>query len=71
MLDQVFKDLAILQIPMRNRFRGVSVRETAIFRGSHGWSEFGPFTEYDDQESSSWLKAALEAVVGCPTIQES
>jgi len=61
MLDQVFKDLAILQIPMRNRFRGVTIRETAIFRGSHGWSEFGAFTEYNDQESSSWLKAALEA----------
>ena len=46
---------------MRNRFRGITVREVAIFNGPCGWSEFGPFLEYSDQESLPWLKAAWEA----------
>lgn len=31
-----------------------------IFKGSERYSEFSPFLEYDDQESSNWLQAALE-----------
>jgi O-succinylbenzoate synthase len=61
MLADVFPDLSIVQLPMRNRFRGITVREIAIFNGPYGWSEFGPFLEYSDQESVPWLKAAWEA----------
>jgi O-succinylbenzoate synthase len=37
------------------------VREVALFKGEYGWGEFSPFLEYDDQESSMWLAAAIEA----------
>jgi len=58
---EIFRDLTILSIPLRNRFRGVDYREVALFRGDIGWSEFSPFLEYDEIESSTWLQAALEA----------
>jgi O-succinylbenzoate synthase len=58
MFADLFQDLAIVQIPFRHQFRGIMVREIAIFRGSFGWSEFGSFLEYSDEESVPWLKAA-------------
>ncbi|MEP7035671.1 MAG: o-succinylbenzoate synthase [Actinomycetota bacterium] len=60
-LEEVLATLSVVQIPMRVRFRGLSVRETALVQGPLGWGEFGPFPEYDDLESSRWLAAALEA----------
>jgi O-succinylbenzoate synthase len=45
---------------MRVRFRGVTHREVVLFEGSHGWTEWSPFLEYDDQEAATWLKAAIE-----------
>jgi O-succinylbenzoate synthase len=60
-LDEVLSTLSVVQIPMRVRFRGVTVREAALIRGPKGWGEFGPFPEYEDFESSRWLAAALEA----------
>lgn len=60
MLDEL-SELQILAIPLRNKFRGITVREVAIFRGEYGWSEFSPFLEYGDEESATWLQAALEA----------
>ena len=60
-LDDVLSRLSVVQIPMRVRFRGLSVREVALVHGPLGWGEFGPFPEYDDLESSRWLVAALEA----------
>ena len=61
MLEKYCPDLQVLSIPLRNKFRGITTREVAIFRGSEGWSEFGPFLEYDDAEVSTWMEAALEA----------
>lgn len=53
---------------MRVKFRGIMERETLLLRGPHGWGEFCPFPEYDDDESSRWLAAALEAGwLGFPT----
>lgn len=46
---------------MRVKFRGIMERETLLLRGPVGWGEFCPFPEYDDDESSRWLAAALEA----------
>jgi O-succinylbenzoate synthase len=46
---------------MKTDFRGVTVREVALFRGDYGWGEFSPFLEYDDKESSFWLASAVEA----------
>lgn len=49
-----------LSVPMRVRFRGVTHREVMVFEGPHGWTEWSPFLEYDDQEAATWLKAAIE-----------
>jgi O-succinylbenzoate synthase len=46
---------------MKTKFRGITVREVALIKGSHGWGEFSPFLEYDDAESAPWLASALEA----------
>jgi O-succinylbenzoate synthase len=59
-LDKIFNDLTVVAIPTRTTFRGVTVREAALFRGSAGWSEFSPFVEYSDSEAEVWLEAALE-----------
>jgi len=61
MLDEYCPDLLVLAIPLRNKFRGITTREVALFRGTQGWSEFSPFLEYDDQEAATWMRAAQEA----------
>jgi O-succinylbenzoate synthase len=54
-------------VPLRTRFRGITVREGVLLQGPAGWAEFCPFTEYDDVESASWLATAVEqATVGWP-----
>ena len=60
-LDEVLAAVSVVQIPMRVRFRGVTVREAVLLRGPAVWGEFSPFVEYDDPESSRWLAAALES----------
>jgi O-succinylbenzoate synthase len=51
----------VYSIKMRNRFRGITVREGVVMRGPAGWGEFCPFSEYSDEESVPWLAAAVEA----------
>jgi O-succinylbenzoate synthase len=59
--------LRAFAIPMRNRFRGITVREGALLHGPAGWGEFSPFAEYGPAESSRWLASAIEAAtVGWP-----
>ena len=60
-VDQILETAQVVALPMRTRFRGITVRETMIFRGIKGWGEFGPFVEYDDVESAAWLNAGIEA----------
>ncbi len=50
-------------IPMRTRFRGITVREGALIEGPAGWGEFSPFAEYGPRECARWLACALEAAV--------
>ncbi len=52
---------AVFAIPMRTRFRGITVREGVLFRGAAGWGEFSPFWDYDARQSAPWLHAAREA----------
>lgn len=61
MLEQILSTLQVVQLPLRNTFRGIHTREAAIFQADAGWSEFSPFLEYDAVESVTWLKAAIEA----------
>ena len=51
----------VFSIPMRTRFRGITVREGMLLRGDAGWGEFSPFLEYDAVVAAPWLAAALEA----------
>lgn len=46
---------------MRVRFRGITVREVALFDGPTGWGEFGAFPEYGPPEAAHWLLSAIEA----------
>jgi o-succinylbenzoate synthase len=68
--DLAAVDLAgapVYAIPLRTRFRGITVREGALLDGPAGWGEFCPFPEYGDVESASWLAAAVEqATAGWP-----
>ena len=53
--------LHVVALPMRVRFRGVTVREMALFDGPAGWGEFGAFLEYRPPEAAQWLAAAIES----------
>jgi O-succinylbenzoate synthase len=57
----------VFSIPLRTRFRGITVREGVLFRGDAGWGEWSPFLEYDAPAARPWLAAAREAAdVGWP-----
>jgi O-succinylbenzoate synthase len=58
-LSELLDVVHVVRIPMRVRFRGVDVREAALFRGPAGWGEFAPFLEYGPEESARWLAAAV------------
>lgn len=60
-LDAVLAGLRVVAIPMRVRFRGVTLREAAVLQGPAGWGEFSPFLEYEPPEASRWLAAAVES----------
>ncbi len=51
----------VYAIPLRTRFRRITVREGVLLRGPAGWGEFSPFWDYDAAESAAWLRAAREA----------
>jgi len=50
----------VYAIPMRVRFRGITVREGMLMEGPAGWGEFCPFVDYDDTGSAPWLATAIE-----------
>ena len=57
----LLETLRVVALPMKTKFRGVTVREVALIQGEYGWGEFSPFLEYDDAESAPWLACAIEA----------
>lgn len=59
-ITEILRSAHVVSIPTRTRFRGIRVREAVLFDAPAGASEFSPFTEYNDQESAPWLRAALE-----------
>ena len=59
-LSDVRRTAHVVSLPLATRFRGVDSREALLFEGPEGWSEFSPFTEYDDSEASAWLRAAID-----------
>ena len=56
--------IRVVSIPMRTRFRGLTVREAALVEGPAGWGEWSPFLEYDARVAESWLRCAEEAAAG-------
>src|SRR5579862_2195370 len=60
-LPELLGTLRAFAIPMRTRFRGITVREGAVIRGPAGWGEFSPFAEYGPAESARWLASAIES----------
>jgi O-succinylbenzoate synthase len=60
-LDEVLDGLHVVALPMRVRFRGITVREVALIEGPAGWGEFGAFLEYGPPEAAHWLASAVEA----------
>ena len=59
--QQLLDTLRVIALPMKTKFRGITVREVALFKGEYGWAEFSPFLEYDNAEASHWLACAIEA----------
>jgi O-succinylbenzoate synthase len=55
----------VFAIPLRTRFRGITVREGLLLRGDDGrWGEWSPFLEYDARVAEPWLRCAEEAAAG-------
>ena len=59
--QQLLDTLRVIALPMKTKFRGITVREVALIKGEYGWGEFSPFLEYDDVETAPWLASAIEA----------
>ena len=59
--QQLLETLRVIALPTKTNFRGITVREVALFKGEYGWAEFSPFLEYDDVEAAHWLASAIEA----------
>jgi O-succinylbenzoate synthase len=61
-MDQSLLDtLRVVALPTKTNFRGINLREVALFKGEYGWAEFSPFLEYKDAECATWLACAIEA----------
>jgi o-succinylbenzoate synthase len=56
--------MRVYSIPMRTRFRGITVREGVLLEGTAGWGEWSPFVEYPPEEAEAWLRCAEEAAAG-------
>jgi O-succinylbenzoate synthase len=61
MFKELLSTMRVVALPMKTNFRGVTVREVALFKGEYGWGEFSPFLEYGDAEASQWLASAIES----------
>src|SRR3954469_18565892 len=59
-LDELLADAPLVALPLVTRFRSIELREAMLLRGPLGWTEFSPFTEYNDAEASAWLRAAVD-----------
>ena len=61
MSEKLFQSMRVIALPTKTNFRGIKVREVALFQGEQGWGEFSPFLEYSPQECGPWLASAIEA----------
>jgi len=61
MLQELFSTMRVVALPTKTNFRGINIREVALFEGECGWGEFSPFLEYGYAECAPWLMCAIEA----------
>ena len=61
MLQDLFQSMRVVALPTKTNFRGVNLREVALFKGEFGWGEFSPFLEYGADECVPWLQSAIAA----------
>ena len=59
-LPELLGSARVVALPLVTRFRGIDTREALLLEGPEGWAEFSPFADYDDAESATWLRAALD-----------
>ena len=68
MLAELFRTAEVFALPMRERFRGISIRDGVLLSGPAGWAEFAPFHNYSDAQCVPWLASAVEAAtIGWPS----
>jgi len=61
-MDQsLLESMRVVALPTKTNFRGINIREVALFKGEYGWGEFSPFLEYGYEECAPWLASAIEA----------
>ena len=61
MSEKLFQSMRVFALPTKTNFRGINLREVAIFEGAEGFGEFSPFLEYSPKECVPWLQSAIEA----------
>ena len=61
MSQELFSTMRVIALPTKTNFRGINIREVALFQGEAGWGEFSPFLEYQPSECVPWLQSAIEA----------
>ena len=59
----------VFSIPMRTRFRGITLREGVLFRGDGGWGEWSPFLEYPPEVLEQDVE--LEADLGIDSVKQT
>jgi len=59
MLLDLFSTMRVVALPTKTNFRGIKIREVALFKGEYGWGEFSPFLEYGYEECAPWLSSAI------------
>jgi o-succinylbenzoate synthase len=65
-LQDLLDHLHVVALPMRVRFRGITIREVALIEGPAGWGEFGAFEEYRAPEAAAWLASGVEGAYRQP-----
>ncbi len=69
MLGELIESMRVIALPTKTNFRGIQVREAALFKGPMGWGEFSPFLEYGYQACVPWLLSAFSAAtLATPTL---
>lgn len=58
------EEVVVFSLPMNIKFRGITVREGLLLRGSGGWGEVSPFWDYDPKESARWLQSGISCAEG-------